>query len=408
MTANPTPIPPRARRSAASVLRFPRHALTLAALAAIAGSALQPPAMAPATAPVASVRAASPLVAVAPAAQVHPAADADDDGGADDDAGADPGAGPDQGSDGDAQADLEPQLEPIPVVEAQEPGLIEVSQRRGIAQRPLDDRQLRAQLHWLRVRVGSRELATLDVPSRLALARSAAQRAGLNAVGLDFRDLYGVISAETSWLPRTGRGRNGVASHGLAQLEPATAHALGVRNPDDAVEAVHAAARLLREAAVWSAHRIAGLRLDAAERARRLRAGVSVYYNLSTRARERWTGDDRHLPVETLRHIRNVRAGALEAEALQSGRRGVDVQALAAVAPAPEAHPQERAAARGRAPMRHAALARAEPPRPLGTIAWSSRPGEQNLVWSNGRVTRSTDPVSGHARVHWTSGPGAG
>ncbi|HYE38544.1 MAG TPA: hypothetical protein VEB23_01350, partial [Ramlibacter sp.] len=172
---------------------------------------------------------------------------------------------------------------------------------------------LEARLRWVPADLGPGHV-TLDGPSRLLLARSAAERARLHEVGLDFRDVYGVISAETSWVPRKGMGRNGVASHGLGQFEPATARAIGLRDPNDAVEAVHAAARLLREAAVWSAQRIARLGLTPEQRAAKLREGVSIYYNLSTRARNAWSGLDTHrLPVETQRHIRNVRAGALQA-----------------------------------------------------------------------------------------------
>lgn len=405
----------RARGTAAAFVRFPLHGITLACLATgvtgsalklpVAGAALRPLAVASAPAEVAAALATRPAPAAAP--QAAPAAAIA------------PAATQPAAADSESAA---PEAPPAPALLG-EPPPEEVTLPRALAVSMTtagagaSDNQLRAQLHWLPVRVGAHQLATLDVASRLALARAAAERAGLATVGLDFRDLYGVINAETSWLPRTGMGRNGVASHGLAQLEPATARALGVRNPDDAVEAVHAAATLLRQAAVWSARRIAGLQLDATERARRLRAGVSVYYNLSTRARERWNGsDDSALPIETLRHIRNVRAGALEAEALQSGQRGIDLQALAAAVPALAPQPLVRAvlAASEPRPLARAVavpkttVARAATPRPLGTIAWASRPGEQHVVWSNGSVTRSTDPASGRTRVHWTSGSNAG
>src|SRR5215218_9502388 len=64
---------------------------------------------------------------------------------------------------------------------------------------------------------------TLEPAARLKLSRAAAEKAALHEVGLDFRDVYGVISAETSWVPRAGMGRNGVVSEGLGQFEPATA-----------------------------------------------------------------------------------------------------------------------------------------------------------------------------------------
>lgn len=177
--------------------------------------------------------------------------------------------------------------------------------------------QIRSQLHWVTLQQGQR---TLDGNSRLLLARSAAQQASLAEVGLDYRDVYGVIHAESSWLPRPGLGRNGVVSTGLAQFEPATARAIGLRNPADPVEAVHAAALLLKEAARWSARKLEGLNLDAAQRALKLREGISVYYNLSTRGRQAWQGlNSQQMPLETRLHIRNVRDGALRAEQLTSG-----------------------------------------------------------------------------------------
>jgi hypothetical protein len=174
--------------------------------------------------------------------------------------------------------------------------------------------EIRSRLRWGSLQQGRR---TVDADSRLLLARSAAQRASLQDVGLDYRDVYGVIHAESSWVPREGMGRNGVASHGLAQFEPATARAVGLRNPADPVEAVHAAAVLLKEAARWSARRLEGLNLDAAQRAMKLREGVSVYYNLSTRGRMAWSGhNSQQMPIETRLHIRNVRDGALRASQL--------------------------------------------------------------------------------------------
>jgi hypothetical protein len=279
-------------------------------------------------------------------------------------------------------------------------------------QRPVADagdcyyKHLRAQLRWVPVRVAGREFSTPDADSRLLLVRSAAERAGLAEVGLDFRDVYGVINAETTWVARTGMGRNGVASYGLAQFEPATARAVGVRDANDPVEAVHGAAKLLKEAAVWSAARIASLGLSGAERAARLREGVSIYYNLSSRARARWNGTgSAHLPIETQRHILNVRAGARQADRLLAGGeaelRTLVADAAAAVRHAPEARQPTRVAATRRAPAQ---------PQPLGTIEWSgesqaggaaSHRTGRHVVWSNGAVTRE-----GNGRVRWISNGG--
>jgi hypothetical protein len=171
--------------------------------------------------------------------------------------------------------------------------------------------QLRSRIRWVETRIGNDKLLTPDDSSRVLLAKSAADRAGLKAVGLSFKDVYGIISAETSWIPRMGASKDGTPNLGLAQFEPATARALGLRNPDDPVEAIHVAALHMKEAAEWSANRIAGLKLGATERALKLREGVSIFYNLSTKGRNRWNGKNTAmLPIETQLHIRNARTGA--------------------------------------------------------------------------------------------------
>ncbi|MDB5883527.1 MAG: hypothetical protein JWP43_3405 [Ramlibacter sp.] len=185
--------------------------------------------------------------------------------------------------------------------------------------------ELRHRIHWVPTRMGDETLATPDAPSRMLLVKSAAQQAGLEDVGLGFKDVYGLISAETSWIPRTGASKDGTPNLGIAQFEPATARSLGVRNPDDPVESVHIAALHMKAAALWSQERIAGLKLDAAERAQRLREGVSIYYNLSSRGRSAWNGSNtRKLPRETQLHIYNSRLGAREADQLEAGLRPSD------------------------------------------------------------------------------------
>ncbi|MBC5783803.1 hypothetical protein H8N03_12675 [Ramlibacter sp. USB13] len=155
-------------------------------------------------------------------------------------------------------------------------------------------KDLHKKMRWVPVRQGGKTLRTLDEASRLMLARSAADHAGLASVGL--------------------MGRNGVASVGLAQFEPATAKGLGLQDPNDPVQAVHAAAVYMKHGAEWASRKIAHLKLSPQERAAKLREGVSVYYNLSVRGRNKWDGiNTASLPVETQRHIANVRTGAQEA-----------------------------------------------------------------------------------------------
>jgi hypothetical protein len=94
---------------------------------------------------------------------------------------------------------------------------------------------------------------------------------------------------------------------------------VGLQNPADPVEAVHAAALHLKDAAKWSAKRIAGLKLTPEQHAAKLREGVSIYYNLSTKGRNQWNGlNTAKLPVETRRHIANARVGAREAAELEA------------------------------------------------------------------------------------------
>ena len=350
---------------------YPHHVVTLLAFAGVAagvsGSALHAPAAQRAAPVTASKPVPSPVIAAAPA-PVSPAS---------------PAAAI-------ASAMPVPDAAPAPVATAQP--------TRHVAVAPVDFAALRTRMHWLSVQVNGRMVRTPDPDSRLLLARSAAEHAGLAEVGLDFRDVYGVITAETSWVPRTGMGRNGVASLGLAQFEPATARALGVHDANDAVEAVHGAAKLLKEAGAWSARRIAGLGLSGAEYAARLREGISVYYNLSSRARQRWDGLPHTLPVETRRHISNVRAGIEQAERLDTGT-GPSAESLAEAAAATArisaAAPQPLRVAQ-RVSGRHAAHA---VPHPVGTITWSGRGNRSgtHVVWSNGTVTRDG------GRVHSSS-----
>jgi len=178
--------------------------------------------------------------------------------------------------------------------------------------------QLRKKMNWLPVRYAGSMLKTPDAQSRILLAQSAAQRAGLAEVGLNHRDVYGIINAETTWIPRMGASKNGTPNLGIAQFEPATAKAVGLVDPSDPVEAVHAAAVHLKDAAKWSAKRISGLKLTPEQHALKLREGVSIYYNLSTKGRNVWNGKNTaKLPVETQRHIANARLGAREAAELE-------------------------------------------------------------------------------------------
>jgi hypothetical protein len=205
---------------------------------------------------------------------------------------------------------------PAPQVLAQ---LQPATPARAIAPRPEDGyyNQIRARIRWVETRMGGDKLLTPDAGSRVLLAKAAAQRAGLNEVGLGYQDVYGIINAETSWIPRLGSSKDGTPNLGIAQFEPATARALGLRNPNDPVEAIHVAAVHMKEAAEWSAKRISGLKLNASQHALKLREGVSIFYNLSTKGRNTWNGRNTNkLPIETRLHIQNARTGAQRAAEL--------------------------------------------------------------------------------------------
>jgi hypothetical protein len=85
------------------------------------------------------------------------------------------------------------------VVDAELPGAAQVAAAPAASSfdRKVDGyyEQLRTKMRWLPVRYAGSVLRTPDVPSRLLLARSAAQRAGLEQVGLSYRDVYGIINA---------------------------------------------------------------------------------------------------------------------------------------------------------------------------------------------------------------------
>jgi hypothetical protein len=177
---------------------------------------------------------------------------------------------------------------------------------------------LREKIRWVPVNHSGEQVMTPDAASRLLLAKAAAERAGLQEVGLNYQDVYGLIMAETSWVPRTGLGKNGTHSYGLAQFEPATAKGMGLKDPNDPVEAVYAAALHMKHAAEWSAEKLGALKLPPQVYAARLREGVSVYYNLSWKGRRRWDGENTaSLPEATQRHIKNTAWGAQRASYLE-------------------------------------------------------------------------------------------
>ena len=156
------------------------------------------------------------------------------------------------------------------------------------------------------VKINGVMLKAVAIEDRVRLSKDAASAANLKRAGLDWKDLYAIVNAESDWSPRSAIGRNGKASMGLAQLEAATAKSLNV-DPHNTKQALGAVASLLKEATAWS--RAKGHSKDS--------GGISVYYNLSTAARNRWNGDVLSLPIETQRHISNFKQSRFSAAMIE-------------------------------------------------------------------------------------------
>jgi hypothetical protein len=213
-----------------------------------------------------------------------------------------------------------------PTQTAQAPVLSAIEEQSQLSDEKRAMEEIRRKLNYVHVSYQGRAVMVLDAPSKVLLTQQAAQANDLNQEGLSWKDLYGVIHAETAWVSRDGMGKNGVVSVGLAQMEPATAKSLGINDSNDDVEAVFGAARLLKEAAAWSKNKVAKLRLPKKEAHQKLREGVSIYYNLSTAARRTWDGRNTHeMPIETSHHIKNTRDGANYAGQLEAKFRSMDL-----------------------------------------------------------------------------------
>lgn len=172
-------------------------------------------------------------------------------------------------------------------------------------------KSLRDQLKFVEVQFGGQTAVTPDAASRILLVKAAAKEARLSEVGMDWRDLYGIIHAETTWVARDGVGKTGTHSHGLAQFEPATAKGMNLQDPHDPLESIKASAKLVRIAAEWAQERASEHKLSARDTNIAVHDGVSVYYNLSWKGRNSWKPlHNTHLPPQTREHIANVKLGA--------------------------------------------------------------------------------------------------
>lgn len=195
----------------------------------------------------------------------------------------------------------------------------------------VSEADVRNNLNYVNVTFKGEDRQTLDAPSRLLLSKWASDSNGLTTVGLNWKVLYGVIHAESTWVPQEGMGKNGVKSHGLAQFEGATAKGYGLTNAYDPLAAVSAAAALIRDAAQWTQTRLARLPLHNAspeQTEQALNEGVSVAYNTGWKTRHAWSPENsQKLPEATRTHIVNVKAGAMIADHLAADiRAGMNVR----------------------------------------------------------------------------------
>lgn len=142
---------------------------------------------------------------------------------------------------------------------------------------------------------------------QVRLCKIAAEKNDLKSVGLDWKDVYAVIHTESGWMPRDGMGRNGKVSRGLGQFEDETARAMGV-DANNPFQSIDGAAKLLKDGAIWSDRQGHSMQNGA----------LSVFYNLSTKARNAWDGRSKEtLPFATRRHIHEMTNGRVLATRLE-------------------------------------------------------------------------------------------
>lgn len=159
--------------------------------------------------------------------------------------------------------------------------------------------QAAAALQPVKVVIAGKEAFAPHPMQRVRWCKEVAAAHRLAAHGYDWRDVYAMVEAESSWVARDGMGLNKRPSFGLAQMEAATAKSLGI-DPHNPRQALDGVAMLLKESDAWA--RAKGIQ------DRKLAA--SVYYNLSTKARNAWDGRSIDgLPVPTKNHIQNRKAG---------------------------------------------------------------------------------------------------
>lgn len=182
--------------------------------------------------------------------------------------------------------------------------------------------ELRKNLNYVEITVGKQKHTVLDIASRIALVKAAAENAKLAECNLNSNDLYGIIHAETGWIARSGMGANHVKSEGLAQFEPNTAKAFGIDNPNDVVQAVFGAAWVMKEVGLWARSKLnrelKHKNFSTQQKNKIFHAYISAGYNLSSDARNDLTAETiENAPIPTQLHIKNTEQGTKIAASIE-------------------------------------------------------------------------------------------
>ena len=259
---------------------------------------------------------------------------------------------------------------------------------------------------------------------RIDLCKQAAKDAGLEQMkmGLDWRHLYAIAVTESGWIGRDGFGvgkpgtANGEKSFGIMQLSATTAQSLGVVNPNNHAEALAAAAQILKEYAYWARSQSISPSTDI--------ESLSLYYNLSTSARNRAAQDlnsvkdpqsraefIKSLPQATQHHITNFRYGFNASNiTLKSVHNDLARMAKVTKEYKPRDHGQFRVAASSRLPSSahesmHATLDRVD-----GGIAKVAAPVSASLSWLREAIVGASQDnlANHHASASRSSAPQTG
>lgn len=92
---------------------------------------------------------------------------------------------------------------------------------------------------------------TIAPMDRVRLCKTIASQHEFNTCGLDWKDLYAAAHTETGWLPRDVVGTSSKPTHGLAQVDGPSAHAMGI-DPHNSKMALQVLAQLMKSTAHWS------------------------------------------------------------------------------------------------------------------------------------------------------------